>query len=249
MRAVLSILRKKKRKPRKLAVTRELLAIDGEKIAVLVRLNARARRMVMRIDPVSGDVMVTAPARMGRAAALAFVRGETEWVSSQRAQAPKQVALAPGAQVPFLGMPHRVRAAENGPAPVWRHGDEIFVSGRVEHAGRRLTDFFKREARKGFEASAMSFGDRLGVRPTRITVRDTSSRWGSCSSARSLSFSWRLIFAPEYVRDYVVAHEVAHLREMNHGPRFWAHVETLTPHMRRARKWLRENGRSLLRYN
>jgi predicted metal-dependent hydrolase len=248
MRAILSILRKKK-KPRRLAVTRELLAIDGEKIAVLVRLNPKARRMVMRIDPASGDVVVTAPARMGRAAALTFVRGETEWVSRQRAQAPKKVALSPGAQVPFLGMPHRIRAAEKGPAPVWCEGDEIFVRGRAEHAARRITDFFKREARNGFEASAMAFGEKLGVKPTRITVRDTSSRWGSCSSARSLSFSWRLVFAPDYVRDYVVAHEVAHLREMNHGPRFWAHVETLTPHTRRARKWLRENGRTLLRYN
>ena len=89
----------------------------------------------------------------------------------------------------------------------------------------------------------------LASNPTRITVRDTATRWGSCSSARTLSFSWRLIFAPDYVRDYVVAHEVAHLKEMNHSPRFWAHVETLTPHTRRARKWLRENGRTLLRYN
>jgi predicted metal-dependent hydrolase len=249
MRGILSILGKKK-KPRKLAVTREALAIDGEKLAVVVRLNPKARRMVMRLDPVSGEVMVTAPARMGRAAALAFVRGETEWLRGQRAQAPRPVALAPGAQVPFLGVPHRIRTAEKkGPAPVWRDGDDIFVSGRAEHAARRLTDFFKREARKNFEASAMAFGDRLGVRPARITVRDTSSRWGSCSSARSLSFSWRLIFAPDYVRDYVVAHEAAHLKEMNHGPRFWAHVDTLTPHARRARKWLREHGRSLLRYN
>ena len=249
MRAVLAILKKKK-KPRNFKVTRELLAIDGEKLGVVVRLNPRARRMVMRVDPVSGDVMVTAPARLGRAAALAFVRGETLWVRNQRAQAPKLVALAPGATVPFLGVPHRICAAKaKGPAPVWREGDEIFVSGRTEHAARRLTDFFKSEARKSFEASAMVFGDRLGVRPTRITVRDTSSRWGSCSSARSLSFSWRLIFAPDYVRDYVVAHEAAHLKEMNHGLRFWAHVETLTPHARRARKWLRENGRNLLRYN
>ena len=249
MRAILSILKKKK-KPRKLAVTRELLAIDGEKLGVVVRLNPKARRMVMRINPVSGDVMVTAPKRMGRAAALAFVRGESEWLRGQRAQAPKKVALAPGALVPFMGTPHRIRAAEQkNLAPVWCEGDEIFVSGRAEHAGRRLADFFKREARKCFEASALEFGDRLGVRPARITVRDTSSRWGSCSSARSLAFSWRLIFAPDYVRDYVVAHEVAHLKEMNHGPRFWAHVESLTPHVRRARKWLRENGRTLLRYN
>jgi predicted metal-dependent hydrolase len=249
MRGVLAIL-KKKTKPRKLAVTRELLAIDGEKLAVVVRLNPSARRIVMRMDPVSGDVMVTAPARLGRAAALAFVRGETQWVSRQRAQAPKQVRLAPGATVPFMGTPHRIRAAEiKGPAPVWREGDEIFVAGRAEHAARRLTDFFKQEARRNIEASALTFGDQLGVRPIRITMRDTSSRWGSCSSARYLSFSWRLIFAPDYVRDYVVAHEAAHLKEMNHGPRFWAHVDALTPHARRARKWLRENGRSLLRYN
>jgi len=251
MRAVLAMLKKKpKRKAAKLSLTRELLAIDGEKVAVNVRLNPRARRMVMRVNPVSGEVTVTAPARAGRAAALAFVRGETAWVSRQRAAAPKPVALAPGSLVPFLGTAHRIRAAvKKGPAPVWRDGDEIFVAGGAEHAARRLVDFFKREARKSFEASAMAYGRQLGVMPSRITLRDTASRWGSCSSARSLSFSWRLIFAPDYVRDYVVAHEAAHLKEMNHGPRFWAHVETLTPHARRARKWLRENGRNLLRYN
>jgi predicted metal-dependent hydrolase len=248
MRAVLATL--KRRKPQKLSQTHELLAIDGESVTVTVRLNPRARRIVMRVNPVSGDVTVTAPARLGKAAALAFVRGETGWVSRQRAAAPKRVALAPGSSVPFLGQPHRILAAQKrGPAPVWREGDEIFVSGRAEHAARRLTDFFKREARQSFEQSALSFGEQLGVRPSRITVRDTASRWGSCSSARSLSFSWRLIFAPDYVRDYVVAHEAAHLKEMNHGPRFWAHVENLTPHARKARKWLRENGRNLLRYN
>jgi predicted metal-dependent hydrolase len=254
MRAVLAMLKKnpvlKKKSVRKLTLTRELLAIDGEKVAVNVRLNPRARRIVMRVNPVSGEVTVTAPSRVGRAAALAFVRGEIAWVSTQRAAAPRPVPLACGSLVPFLGVPHRIRAArEKGPAPVWQEGDEIFVAGRSEHAARRLTDFFKREAKKIFEERAMAFGRQLGVMPTRITLRDTASRWGSCSSARSLSFSWRLILAPDYVRDYVVAHEAAHLKEMNHGLRFWAHVDTLTPHARRARKWLRENGRSLLRYN
>ena len=92
------------------------------------------------------------------------MRGEIAWVSRQRAAAPKPVALAPGALVPFLGVAHRIRAAaEKGPAPVWREGDEIFVAGRTEHAARRLTDFFKREARKSFEASALAFGRQLGV--------------------------------------------------------------------------------------
>jgi len=249
MRAVLNILKKKR--PRKTAAMRELLAIDGESVAVTVRLNPRARRIVMRVNPVSGDVTVTAPNRVGRAAALAFVRGETEWVSRQRAVVPKPIALAPGSSVPFLGVTHHIQAADGrrGRAPVWCEGNQIFVSGQSAHAARRLIDYFKREAKKEFEESALAFGARLGVKPARITVRDTASRWGSCSAARSLSFSWRLIFAPEFVRDYVVAHEAAHLREMNHGPRFWAHVDTLTPHARKARKWLREHGRSLLRYN
>ena len=204
----------------------------------------------MRVNPVSGEVTVTAPSRVGRAAALAFVRGETGWVIKQRAAAPGRVALAPGAAVPFLGTPHRILEADKkGPAPVWCEDDMIYVSGRAEHAARRLKDFFKRAAREEFEQSALGFGAQLGVKPVRITMRDTASRWGSCSSARSLSFSWRLIFAPDYVRDYVVAHEAAHLKEMNHGPRFWAHVESLTPHARKARKWLRDNGRNLLRYN
>jgi predicted metal-dependent hydrolase len=87
------------------------------------------------------------------------------------------------------------------------------------------------------------------VRPGRVTVRDTKSRWGSCSQNGSLSFSWRLILAPDFVRDYVVAHEVAHLKEMNHSPRFWAQVKLLSPDMVRARQWLRDHGRTLLRYN
>ena len=235
---------------KKLVLTRELLAIDGGEIAVMVRLNPRARRMVMRVDPVSGEVTVTAPARTGKAAALAFARGEEAWIRRQLAVVPPRIALKPGAVVPFQGTPHRIREAkEKGPAPVWHAGGEIFVAGRAEHASRRLIDFFKREAKREFGDSALAYGERLGVKPSRITVRDTMSRWGSCSSARSLSFSWRLILAPDFVRDYVVAHEAAHLREMNHGPRFWAHVDSLTPHARRARKWLRENGRSLLRYN
>jgi predicted metal-dependent hydrolase len=236
MRAVLNLLKKKR--PRKIAPVREELAIDGQSVVVTVRLNPRARRIVMRVNPVSGDVTVTAPSRVGRAAALAFVRGETEWVSRQRAVVPKPVPLAPGSAVPFLGVMHHIHAVDGRGA-----------RGRAEHAARRLTDYFKQQAKKEFEESALAFGAQLGVKPARITVRDTASRWGSCSSARSLSFSWRLIFAPDFVRDYVVAHEAAHLKEMNHGPRFWAHVDTLTPHARKARKWLRENGRNLLRYN
>ncbi len=229
-----------------------LLHIDGASVEVVVRLNPRARRIVMRINPATGAVTVTAPTRTGLERALAFARGESDWIARQRGAVPPQIALAPGAIVPFSGVAHRVRhSSEKGVGPAWRDEAvrEIIVSGKPEHANRRLNDFLKREARRLCEEQAIAMGARLGVRPSRVTVRDTASRWGSCSSARALSFSWRLILAPDFVRDYVVAHEVAHLKEMNHGPRFWAHVQSLDVDCRRAKKWLRENGRSLLRYN
>ena len=239
--------KKKRAKP---LTGRELLAIDGEKVAVNVRFNPRARRMVMRIHPVTGEVTVTAPARTGMAQAMAFARGESAWIVRQRDAAPQPIAFAPGSTVPFGGVPHRICVSlHKGPAPVWREGGQIYVSGKPEHAGRRLTDFFKREAKKVLESKAVELGAVLGVRPSRVTVRDTASRWGSCSAARSLSFSWRLVFAPDFVRDYVVAHEVAHLKEMNHGPKCWAPVQSLTGDDKRARRWLREHGRGLLRYN
>ena len=243
-------LKRKAKRAEKRAVREELLAVDGADVAIKVRLNPRARRIVIRVNPLTGDVVVTAPVRAGMGRALAFARGETQWIARQLRHLPKPVALIPGAIVPFLGVAHPIRHSQTrGPAPVWRDQDTLLVSGRTEHAPRRLIDFFKREARTLLTARALEYAARLGVRPSRVTVRDTKSRWGSCSHSGSLSFSWRLMLAPEFVRDYVVAHEVAHLKEMNHSPRFWAQVKILSPEMARARQWLRDNGRTLLRYN
>jgi hypothetical protein len=242
--------KKRAKAPAKASGGRELLAIDGETVAVTVRFNPRARRITMRVNPISGEVTVTAPPRTGMTQAMAFARGEGAWILRQRGAVPLAIAFAPGAMVPFGGVPHRICASpRKGPAPVWREAGQIFVSGKPEHARRRLTDFFKREAKTALEEKALELGAQIGVRPARVTVRDTASRWGSCSAARSLSFSWRLVFAPDFVRDYVVAHEVAHLKEMNHGTKFWAHVQSLNGDDKKARRWLREHGRGLLRYN
>ena len=226
----------------------ELLKIDGRLLEVRVRLNPRARRMIVKVNPATGEVSVTAPTRRGLSAALDFARGEREWIAGQLAKAPGPVAIETGAMIPFRGAQHEIRAAARGPAPVWVQDGAIWVRGDAAHAPRRVMDFLKREARSAFESRVLHHAARLGVKPSRITVRDTASRWGSCSSARVLSFSWRLILAPEFVLDYVVAHEVAHLREMNHSPRFWAHVRSLAPGMDAAQTWLRTNGRDLQRY-
>ena len=132
------------------------------------------------------------------APALAFVRGETQWIARQLQHLPKPVALVPGAVVPFLGAgaSHPSRANAWSGAGLDGVAARILVSGRMEHAPRRLADFFKREARALLSTRAMEYAARLGLRPCRVTVRDTRSRWGSCSQNGSLSFSWRLIFAP-----------------------------------------------------
>ena len=227
---------------------RELLKIDGRLLEVKVRLNPRARRMIVKVNPATGEVSVTAPTRRGLNSALDFARREQDWIARQLAIVPGPVALEPGAEFPFRGETHVIAGAAKGPSPVWRDKGTIWVRGEEAHSPRRVLDFLKREARKQFESRALAHAAVLGVKPSRITVRDTASRWGSCSSGRSLSFSWRLILAPDFILDYVVAHEVAHLREMNHSPRFWAHVRRLVPEMDAAQAWLKVHGRELQRY-
>jgi len=123
-----------------------------------------------------------------------------------------------------------------------------FSGGRVEHAGRRLKDWLAQQARADLDERVSWHARKLGVRPRRIGLRDQTSRWGSCSSSGLLSFSWRLIFAPPLVLDYVAAHEVAHLVEMNHGARFWKLVAECVPSLDEAKQWLRHEGTDLHRY-
>ena len=128
-------------------------------------------------------------------------------------------------------------------------GERILcVAGGIEHVERRIHDFLKREVRKDLQRAAHAYAELLDVKIRRLSIRDQSSRWGSCTSSGSLSFSWRLIFAPPVVLDYLAAHEVAHLVEMNHSPRFWKVVGRVCHHVERAKAWLDAHGDDLHRY-
>ncbi len=230
-------------------VRRELLKIDGRPVDVTVRLNPRARRLIVKVHPSTGEVTVVAPSQRSLDRALEFARGAEAWIARQLANVPTPIALAPGAQIPLRGREHLIRHGEDGPGPVWVENENVIrVSGRKEHAPRRILDFLKREARRTLEARTVEFAARIGTQPRRVSVRDTASRWGSCSVARSVSYSWRLILAPSFVLDYVVAHEVAHMRELNHGPRFWKLVRELVDDVKRPQAWLRKHGVMLHRY-
>lgn len=225
-----------------------VLSVAGREIPLRVRHNPRARRLTLRIDPARNGAVVTLPAATSLDEGLAFAKRKSGWLLDRLDRVPQPVPLIDGASVPFLGEPHRIRHTAGTRGLIRRTGGEIRVPGRAEHLPRRLIDWLKREARRELAERARILADRIGKRPGRISVRDTRSRWGSCSANGNLSFCWRLILAPEFVLDYVVAHEVAHLIERNHGPGFWKLVSELTDETDRARSWLRRNGDSLLRY-
>lgn len=225
-----------------------LLRIEGDAVEVNVRLNPRARRLIVKVHPTTGEVTVTAPSQRALDRALDFAQGQSSWIAMQRSRVPARVELGVGATLPLRGKDHTVRDGAAGHGAAWTEDGKIYVTGAKAHHARRLTDFLKREARKDFEVRTLEFAKRLSVRHTRITMRDTASRWGSCSAQGSLSYSWRLILAPSFVLDYVVAHEVAHIREMNHGPAFWKLVRDLIGDPRKVQNWLREHGGALHRY-
>lgn len=236
------------RKP-KPSVRRELLKIDGRAVEITLKLNPRARRLIVKVHPSSGEVSVIAPSHASLERAIKFAHGQAEWIAGQLAHVPAPVALQPNAMVPLRGCEHRIvfvggRLATRAD-PQTR---SIRVGGRIEHAPRRIVDFLKSEARADLETKALYFAERIKARPRRISLRDTKSRWGSCSAGRHLSFSWRLILAPPFVLDYVVAHEIAHLREMNHSPAFWALVRQLIDDVETPQDWLRRHGARLHAY-
>jgi predicted metal-dependent hydrolase len=225
----------------------ELLALPSGPARIEWRRSARARRISLRIDPRQGSVVITLPLRAARSAGLALLRSHSEWVANRLAALPAAIAVADGALLPLHGRMMRVRHVPAGRGGAWVEGDEILVAGQPEHLVRRVRDFLRAEALRQLSRLVAEKAALAGVRPSRVAVKDTRSRWGSCSPDRVVMFSWRLVMAPDWVQDYVAAHEVAHLRHMNHGKHFWALVEQLSPHTEAAVVWLREDGPGLLR--
>lgn len=227
------------------------LTLGDTEVPLRLRRSARARRITLRLAPAEGTLVLTLPPGVKPEEALGFARRQEQWVRARLSHLPPRIPFRSGSQVPFLGDLHEIRHVPRARGGVWREEGTFYVSGQAEHLSRRLHDHLRREARSHMTAHARELAEALpeGARPLRrVSVRDTVSRWGSCSSTGNLSFSWRLIFAPRSVLEYVVAHEVAHLVHMDHSPAFWRLNGVLSPHVREARTWLRREGPRLLRY-
>ena len=230
------------------------LELEALGAPIEVRRHPAARRLTLRVSKTKRAVVITVPADYRIEEASKFVRSNLDWVRERLGSVPEPIPFADGARLPLRGRPHEVRfvgqqrargvveIADGGRLPVLK------VSGRGEHAPRRLKDWLVEQARSDLDACVQMHATKLGATARSITLRDQTSRWGSCTANGLLSFSWRLVLAPAHVLDYVAAHEVAHLLEMNHGPRFWKLVARTMPRLEDAKRWLRNHGADLHRY-
>ena len=243
--------------PRKRETTHFDVAHAGEDYRVALKRVGGARRFTLRVRSATRDVVLTMPVRGSLASAREFVERHAAWIGARLNRLPRPVPFEPGSIIPLRGVNHVILRARDSRGNVWTESgvslnveaeDALLVACEAPHVSRRVADFLRREARKDLEAAVKRHTAAIGVAARRVTVRDTVSRWGSCSATGALNFSWRLILAPAFVLDYLAAHEVAHLVHLNHSPKFWALAEKLAPQTERAEAWLKAHGASLHRF-
>ncbi|MEI7933070.1 MAG: SprT family zinc-dependent metalloprotease [Alphaproteobacteria bacterium] len=230
--------------------------MDGA--VVRLRVDARARRVSLRIDQGAGEVVATAPNVRRLGEAVDFAKSRAVWIAGQMVRLPESSSLLPGQTIEVLGAPCRLEAAPGRGKLLWARDEAPMriIAPEGERFTPTVLRLLKAEARRVLAERTAVHAQALGQPQPAIMINDPKGRWGSCTPARKAGFasaarvgrirySWRLILAPFEVLDYVAAHECAHLIEANHGPKFWALVETRVPNMKPHRKWLRDRGAAL----
>jgi predicted metal-dependent hydrolase len=223
--------------------------VGGRALPLRIVENDRAKRLTLRIDAGGRGLRITVPPGMPAVEVDRFLGRHQGWLEARLAKVPDRPGVRPGIKIPVRGVPHLIvhEPGKRGTAAAVKSeaGPMLVVRGDQRHLPRRIADFLKREAKNDIEALVATHCQAVGKRAKAIRFKDTSSRWGSCTSDGSLSFSWRIMMAPPPVINYLVAHEVAHLREMNHGPKFWKLCTELCPDSERCKAWLKRNGGAL----
>jgi predicted metal-dependent hydrolase len=223
--------------------------VAGRELPLRVVENARAKRLTLRIDAGGRGLRITVPPGLAGREVDRFLERHHDWLEEKLGKLPDRPQLRPGVKLPLRGVPHLIvhepAARGSVEVAVVDGAPALIVHGDRAHLPRRIADFLKREARRDIEPLVAKHAAAAGRKAKAIRYKDTTSRWGSCSSDGNLSFSWRIMMAPPAVIDYLVAHEVAHLKEMNHGPKFWKLCRTLCPRTDEAKAWLKRNGSAL----
>ena len=215
-------------------------------VELSLRRSSRARRISLRVSSLDGRVTLTLPLGVREKEALAFAAEKEAWLRKHLAKRTADVPISHGVELPIEGVPRLVVPGQGRRITLME--DRIEVPGPADRVGTRVATWLKLLARDRLIEASDRYAAELGRPYTRMSLRDTRSRWGSCSAQGRLMYSWRLILAPPEALDYVAAHEVAHLQEMNHSPAFWSIVADLCPDYETQRLWLRHEGTSLHRY-
>lgn len=225
------------------ALTRHL---DG---ALILKPTKRAKNLSIRIDAAQRKAVIIVPPRVSERAARNFAKKHADWIADHLDALPPRVPFAPGQVIPLRGDPCLlVHQADQMRYPTKLEGQSIVTGGDIDAFPGRIDRYLRAEARADIVPLVQKFGEVMGCKPGRVSIKDTKSRWGSCTPGRDLSFSWRLILAPPPVLRYVVAHEAAHMKQLNHSPHFWAEVDALMPDYGAAKQWLTDRGMSLHAY-
>jgi predicted metal-dependent hydrolase len=225
----------------------EVIRVGEPAIEVRLRRDARARRMVLRVSASGSGPTLTLPPGVTFAQARGFLRDHEDWLRRHLSAGPPRHRVGDGSVLPFGDATLTLRG-HAGRTTV-RSGRDLLLPGVPDGFGPRAAAWLREEARRACVSGVDRHTARLGRPAGRIRLADPRARWGSCSASGDLMFSWRLVMAPGAVLDYVVAHEVAHLAELNHSPRFWAVVRRLCPDYERPRDWLRRQGSGLHRHD
>ncbi|MGN0903741.1 MAG: M48 family metallopeptidase [Alphaproteobacteria bacterium] len=215
------------------------LDVNGVSFTLEIRRNPQVRRMRVRIDRMTRRPVLVLNRRTSEKAGLEFALRNAEWIGRQLALLPEKKVFADGFRFSLLGEDVCIRHSPNARRGVWLEENIVWVSGREEHLPRRVADFVKESLRTYARRKSAEFAAALDVRIRKISIRDTKSRWGSCTKNGDVSLSGRLAFAPREVLDYVIAHEVAHLRHMDHSREFWETVAVLVPYYKLAERRLK----------
>lgn len=217
---------------------------DKQGNRVFLKHSARARRMTLRVSALDGKVTLTVPIGTPESRAMSFVMGRSDWIEKARKDSVKRISIDACEEVPIEGDVVSLIFGRDRRAQ--RKDNEVYLPER--NPGAALRSFLKDLAQLRVSELVEKHARPLGAHWNRVSLRDTRSRWGSCTAQGNLMVSWRLIMAPPEILDYVVAHEVAHLIELNHSERFWALVEKRCPGYRVQKAWLRQNGPQLHKY-
>ena len=226
--------------------TQQIMLAGSPQITVVLRRSRQARRMSLRISRLKGHVTLSLPLSCPVVQAEKFILEKETWIRTHLKDLPQITELTFGSTVLYQGQILDLCLGQG--RQVHQIGSELLVPGPDSMVSSRVKAFFKIQARLHLHQATDRYAAALGKPYGKITLRDTTSRWGSCSSQGNINYSWRLIMVPPDVLNYVVAHEVAHLAEMNHSARFWAVVERLYPDHSEQRVWLRKHGEDLHRY-